>query len=63
MKFDEGKIYIKSEDTEKEIDFLQSKLQEHGINMSLVEAWAKGGEGATDIAEKIVKKYIANYKK
>ncbi len=42
-------------DTEKEIDFLQSKLQEHGINMSLVEAWAKGGEGAKDLAEKVVK--------
>lgn len=42
-------------DTEKEIEFLQSKLQEHGINMSLVEAWAKGGEGAKDLAEKVVK--------
>lgn len=42
-------------DTEKEIEFLQNKLQEHGINMSLVEAWAKGGEGARDLAEKVVK--------
>ncbi len=42
-------------DTEKEIDFLQSKLKEYGINMSLVEAWAKGGDGAVDLAEKIVK--------
>ena len=42
-------------DTEKEIEFLQNKLNEHGINMSLVEAWAKGGEGAKDLAEKIVK--------
>ncbi len=41
-------------DTEKEIDFLQNKLKEHGINMSLVEAWAKGGEGAKDLAEKVV---------
>ena len=41
-------------DTEREIDFLQNKLKELGINMSLVEAWAKGGEGAIDLAEKIV---------
>ena len=42
-------------DTENEIEFLQNKLREHDINMSLVEAWAKGGEGARDLAEKIVK--------
>ena len=27
---------------------------EYGINMSLVEAWAKGGEGARDLAKKVV---------
>ena len=42
-------------DTEREIEFLQSKLKEYGINMSLVEAWAKGGKGAVDLAEKVVK--------
>ncbi len=42
-------------DTEKEIEFMQNKLKEQGINMSLVEAWAKGGEGAKDLAEKVVK--------
>ncbi len=41
-------------DTENEIEFLQNKLKEHGINMSLVEAWAKGGDGARDLAEKVV---------
>lgn len=41
-------------DTEKEIDYVQNKLKEQGINMSLVEAWAKGGEGAKDLAEKVV---------
>ncbi len=41
-------------DTEKEIEYLQSKLKEYGINMSLVEAWAKGGDGARDLAEKVV---------
>ena len=42
-------------DTEKEIEFLRNKLQEHGIELSLVESWGKGGKGATDLAEKIVK--------
>jgi formate--tetrahydrofolate ligase len=41
-------------DTEKEIDFLRKKLEEKGVNLSLVEGWAKGGEGAIDIANKIV---------
>ena len=41
-------------DTEAEIKFLQEKLQERGINLSLVESWEKGGEGAKDLARKIV---------
>ena len=41
-------------DTEAEIKFLQEKLQEKGINLSLVESWEKGGEGAKDLARKIV---------
>ena len=44
-----------TQDTQKEIDLLQQKLQEKGIELSLVESWEKGGEGATDLAEKIVK--------
>ena len=40
-------------DTEAEIKFLQEKLQEKGINLSLVESWEKGGEGAKDLAQKI----------
>ncbi len=43
------------QDTEKEIKFLQDKLAEKGVELSLVEGWAKGGEGARDIAEKLVK--------
>lgn len=39
-------------DTENEIKFLQNKLQEKGINLSLVESWEKGGEGAEDLAQK-----------
>ncbi len=43
------------QDTEKEIEFLKGKLAEKGVELSLVEGWAKGGEGAREIAEKLVK--------
>ena len=42
-------------DSEKEIEFLQNKLKEKEVELSLVESWEKGGEGATDLAEKITK--------
>ena len=42
-------------DIEREIEFLRNKLKEYDIELSLVESWEKGGEGATDLAEKIVK--------
>ena len=41
-------------DTEEEINSIKEKLAEKDVELSLVEAFAKGGEGATDIAEKIV---------
>ena len=41
-------------DTEKEIEFLRNKLKNQNINLSLVESYTKGGEGAIDLAEKIV---------
>ena len=55
-------------DTEKEIDFLRNKLIKENIEISLVESYTKGGEGAIDLAEKVVKlteqknnfKYIYN---
>ena len=43
-----------NQDTEKEIKFIEQKLNEKGVELSLVEGWAKGGEGATDIANKLV---------
>ncbi len=43
-----------TQDTNAEIEFLQSKLQEKGIELSLVESWEKGGDGATDLAKQIV---------
>ena len=41
------------QDTDKEIEFLREKLSEQNVNLSLVEAWGKGGEGASDLAEKV----------
>jgi len=41
-------------DTDAEIACLEEALQERKIPMSLVESWEKGGEGAVDIAQKMV---------
>lgn len=41
-------------DSNKEIEFVTQKLKEKEIPVSLSEGWAKGGEGATDLAEKLV---------
>ncbi len=40
-------------DSEKEIKLLEDKLKEKNIDVSLVEVWAKGGEGAIDLAKKV----------
>ena len=42
-------------DTDEEIKYLQKLLQEKDIKFSIVEGWAKGGEGAIDIAQQLVK--------
>lgn len=44
-----------TDDSEEELNLLQNTLKEKGIEMSLVEAWAKGGAGAEDLAKRIVK--------
>ena len=41
-------------DTDEEIKYLQKCLQENGIQSSVVEGWAKGGEGAIDIAQRLI---------
>lgn len=41
-------------DTEEEIKYIKENLEKKGIEISVVEGWAKGGEGATDIAQKLV---------
>lgn len=42
-------------DSKNEIDFLQNKLQEKNIELSLVESWEHGGDGAKDLATKVVR--------
>ena len=41
-------------DTEEEIEIVKNELKKQNIEMSIVEGWAKGGEGAIDIAQKVV---------
>lgn len=41
-------------DTEEEIKYIKENLEKKGIEISVVEGWAKGGEGAIDIAQKLV---------
>ncbi len=41
-------------DTEKELLYIQEDLNKKSIQSSLVEGWAKGGNGAIDIATKLV---------
>ena len=42
-------------DTEKELEFLANKLKEVNVELSIAEVWKKGGEGAIDLAEKVIK--------
>ena len=42
-------------DTENEINYIREELEKRGVELSLVESWGKGSEGAVDIAEKLVK--------
>ena len=41
-------------DTQKEIDLVTQKMKEKDVEVSLVQGWEKGGEGARDIANKLV---------
>lgn len=42
-------------DTEAEIKALTELCNEHGVELSLADGWAKGGEGMKDLADKVVK--------
>ena len=41
-------------DTSKELEFVQNELAKREIPSSVVESWAKGGDGAIDISNQIV---------
>lgn len=41
-------------DTQKEIKALEDWCEENGHPMSLSQVWAKGGEGALDLAQKVI---------
>ena len=42
------------QDTENEINTLKEILEEKDVDLSLVESWGKGSDGAKDLAEKVV---------
>lgn len=42
-------------DTVQELEFVQNELKKKNIESSIVESWSKGGEGAIDISEKLIK--------
>ena len=41
-------------DTNQELEFVKNELAKRGIPSSIVESWAKGGDGAIDIATQLV---------
>ncbi len=41
-------------DTDKEVEYIQKRCKELGVEVSLCEVWAKGGEGGEDLAKKVV---------
>ena len=41
-------------DSNKEIEYIQEKLKEKNVELSLVESWEHGGKGAADLAKKVV---------
>ena len=42
-------------DTQAELDLVQAKCAELGVNVALSEVWAKGGEGGEALAEEVVR--------
>jgi len=42
-------------DSEEEVAYLENLCKENGVEFSMSEVWAKGGEGAIDLAEKLIK--------
>ena len=42
-------------DTKAELDLVEAKCRELGVNVALSEVWAKGGEGGIALAEEVVR--------
>lgn len=42
-------------DTKAELDLVEAKCKEMGVNVRLSEVWAKGGEGGKALAEEVIK--------
>jgi len=42
-------------DTKAELDLVEAKCKEMGVNVALSEVWAKGGEGGVALAEEVVR--------
>ena len=42
-------------DTKAELDLVEARCRELGVNVALSEVWAKGGEGGTALAEEVVR--------
>ena len=42
-------------DTKAELDLVEAKCKELGVNVALSEVWAKGGEGGKALAEEVVR--------
>ena len=42
-------------DTKDELDMVEAKCKEQGVNVRLSEVWAKGGEGGKALAEEVVR--------
>lgn len=42
-------------DTKAELDLVEAKCRELGVNVALSEVWAKGGEGGLSLADEVVK--------
>ena len=42
-------------DTDEQIDMIEKFCNERGVEVSLCEVWAKGGEGGIDLAEKVLR--------
>ena len=42
-------------DTKAELDFVEAKCKELGVNVALSEVWSKGGEGGINLSEEVIR--------